>query len=264
MILASDIDLPGCQILNGVIRTVVPKLHFHCLRTRCQPQQLVAEANAEYRHIVGDHLLDGVDRVVAWLWITRTVRQEHAVRPEGKRIASRCLRRDHRHPAAAIGKHAQDVVFNTKVVRDNVKLRRRPRLETFAERPGTHVPFVFGFTTNDLCEVKTDHLRCGLRQFLRALDCCGIDRTDDDAAVLRALFAGVSRQAASIDISNRNDVIANQIVNERFLAAKIRGEQRQIANDQSGCVGVVRFRIFAIGTDVTNMGVSQRDDLPHI
>ena len=97
-----------------------PNFIFMVLRAAGEAQQLVAEADAERRHVRVHERADRLDGVVARLRIARTVRQEHAIGLERQHFFGRGLRRHHGHAAAAVGEHAQDVALRRRS-------RRRPR-----------------------------------------------------------------------------------------------------------------------------------------
>ena len=80
VVLAGDHHNTGVQVLNRVVRAVVAMTHFHGLGAGGQCQQLVAQADTEYRNFGIQNFLDGRDRVVARLRIARTVGQEHAIK----------------------------------------------------------------------------------------------------------------------------------------------------------------------------------------
>jgi hypothetical protein len=70
---------PDAELEHRVVGAVVPELHLDGARAAREPEQLVAEADAEHRDVGLEDLLDRRDRIVAGLGITGTVRQEHAV-----------------------------------------------------------------------------------------------------------------------------------------------------------------------------------------
>ena len=82
---------------------------------------MVAEADAEGRCVGRDDFLDRFDGVVARFRIPRAVRQKYAVRFERKNARGGCLCRDDREAAAALGQHAQDVIFYAVVIGDHME-----------------------------------------------------------------------------------------------------------------------------------------------
>ena len=51
VILRRDLDLAGSQLLDGMVRAAVPELQLEGLRAHRQAEDLVAEADAERRHV---------------------------------------------------------------------------------------------------------------------------------------------------------------------------------------------------------------------
>ena len=137
VVLAGDHHAAGVEILHRMVGAVVAELHLHGLRAGGEAQQLVAEADAEHRHAACvEDLADRLDRVVARLRIARD-------RWTGTRRRASCastslrwgLRGHHRHAAAAVGQHAQDVALDAVVVGDDVEARRRRRCVALAQLP---------------------------------------------------------------------------------------------------------------------------------
>ena len=80
MVLTRD-ENPSCiEILDRVIGTVVAELHLRCPRAAGQGQQLVAEADAEYRHAGRKQFTQRNDGVGTRLRIAGSVRQEYTIR----------------------------------------------------------------------------------------------------------------------------------------------------------------------------------------
>ena len=90
------------------------------LRAERQPEQLMAEADAENRTFA-EQTLDRGDRVADRGGITGTVGQEDAVRivPEDLLGASVCRHRG--HPATGVDQAAEDVALGAVVDGDDVK-----------------------------------------------------------------------------------------------------------------------------------------------
>ena len=61
VILAADHHPPGGEILDGMIRAVVPELHLHRRGAGGQAEDLVAEADSEHGHAPGQQLARRVD-----------------------------------------------------------------------------------------------------------------------------------------------------------------------------------------------------------
>ena len=129
VVLAGDAHATGVQVLHRMIRAVVAELHLEGLRPAGQRHDLVPQADAEGR-IAGFHqLARGGDRVIAGLRVAGSVREEHAIGLELPDLRGRRLRRHHRHTAAALGQHPQDVLLHAVVIRHHViaAVRSAPR-----------------------------------------------------------------------------------------------------------------------------------------
>ena len=82
MILTGNHDLPCSQVLDRMIRTVMPELHLDGLGAGRQAEKLVPQANAERRDTDFEESLDSIDRVAAGLGVTGAIRKKDAVRGE--------------------------------------------------------------------------------------------------------------------------------------------------------------------------------------
>jgi hypothetical protein len=85
-----------------------------------------------------------------------------------------------------------------------------------------------------------------------------------EATGLGALFAQDAGQLARVDVGEAEHVRGPQVGIERMFAAKIRGQQRQVADHQTGRMDERGFAILAVDTVVADMGVGQGDDLPGV
>ena len=74
VILTGDHDLTGRQIHNGMVCAVMTELHLECSCARCESKQLVSKADAKYRHLGLENLLNCLNRIGAWLRIPRPIR----------------------------------------------------------------------------------------------------------------------------------------------------------------------------------------------
>ena len=111
-----------------MVRAVVAELHLHGLRAAREPEQLVAEADAEDRQ-VGLEQLRGSRRSRSRTAPDRPDRwtgTRHRASSASTSLGGG-LRRHHRHAAAAVGEHAQDVALDAEVVGDDVQALVRTR-----------------------------------------------------------------------------------------------------------------------------------------
>ena len=121
VVLAGDEHLAAVEVLHRMVGAVMAELHLHGLRAAGEAEDLVAEADAEHRHVGLEELARRLDGVVARLRIARAVGEEHAVRRQLQHFVRAGLRGHHRHAAAVIGEQAQDVALDAEVVGDDVQ-----------------------------------------------------------------------------------------------------------------------------------------------
>ena len=78
VVLGGDLDLPGAEVLDRVIRATVAEGKLERLEADRTAQELVTEADAEHRHL-SDHLANGLDDVAERGGVTWPIRQEDGV-----------------------------------------------------------------------------------------------------------------------------------------------------------------------------------------
>ena len=81
-----------------MVRAAVSEAQLAGLVPRCEPEQLVAEADAEHRHASEQLAQDG-DLVHQWFRVARPVRQHHAV--ERRELVGGHVVRKDRHSGSA-------------------------------------------------------------------------------------------------------------------------------------------------------------------
>ena len=82
-----------------------------------------------------------------------------------------------------------------------------------------------------------------------------------DATILRTVHPQVARQLAGINASDRHDAFLLQILSQCHGCAKVRSNQRQVFNNEPGCVHRAGLNVFGIDSVIANVGISQCDDL---
>ena len=75
------------------------------------------------------------------------------------------------------------------------------------------------------------------------------------------MLAQISSQATSVDASNAGNAGLLKAVSKRLLRAPVGGAGRQVLDDQAGGVNRPGFDVFGIQAGITNMRISQKDDL---
>ena len=86
----------------------------------------------------------------------------------------------------------------------------------------------------------------------------------DEARVLRTLVAQDARETPRVDIGDADDVVAAQVVAERFLRAPVVVETRHVAHDQTGRVNADRILRRRVAAGVADVRMRERDDLPRV
>ncbi|MCY1433135.1 hypothetical protein D9M71_491560 [compost metagenome] len=262
VVLAGDHHHAGVEVLYRVVGAVVAVAHLHGPGAGGQGQQLVAEADAEYRNLGLQHVLDSLDGVVARLGIARTVGQEHAVRLQRQHFAGRSLRRHHGHAAAAGHQHAQDVQLDA-IVEGNHVVRQVSsvdgRVAVGFQLPHTGAPLVTFLGGDDLGQVHALQAReatgSGDGRFFADVV------TRQNAAVLGALFTQDSGQATGVDAGDGNDIVGLEVLRQRLGVTPVAGQQRQVTDDQASRPDAVRLGIFRGSTGVADVRVGQGNDL---
>src|SRR5579872_662709 len=88
VILRGDFHLFGQQILNGMIRSVMPESQLESFSAKREPAQLVAQADSEDRHL-SQQVAYRFDRVGGGLRIARAVGKKYSVGLQCERVLSR-------------------------------------------------------------------------------------------------------------------------------------------------------------------------------
>lgn len=125
MVLTGDADPSAGEFLNRMVGAVMTELHLEGASTAGQRHDLVPQANAKSGDTAVDQLGSGGNRVLAGLRVTWTVAQKNTVGPVGQHSRRRGLGRHHRDPTAALGKHAQDVLLDSKIIGQHMVGRLR-------------------------------------------------------------------------------------------------------------------------------------------
>jgi hypothetical protein len=141
-----------------------------------------------------------------------------------------------------------------------VQVRLRKPAVAGAELPCGFGPLVGAGHRDDLGQVEPGHAGKGAREFDRAR----LVVSDQDRAGLRTPVAQDPRQAARVDVGDRDHLLPPQILGERLAGAEVRVHMRQVAHDQPGRVHAVRLDILGIGAGIADVRVGKRDDLPAV
>src|SRR6187549_1823101 len=263
MILAGDEDTAGLEILHRMIRAMVAELHLHGARATREAEQLVTETDAEGRQVRDDQCTDRFDGVVARLGIARSIREEHTIGLEREYFFGGGLRGHHRHAAAAVGEHPQDVAFHAVVEGDYVQpLVRTHHRAVFRLPQRTFIPLVLALGGHHLREVHA----LQARKFLGSADRgSGVYFfAGHDATGLRTLLAQDAREFARVDAGDGDDLVPREEFAQVFARPPVAGERRQVSNYQARGIGRWRLEIFGRRARVADVWIGQRHDLTRV
>ena len=241
------------------------EFHLEGARAKSQRHELVPQANAKGGHARFNDFARGGNGVVARLRVARAVGEENAIRLHGQHFGGRRLRGHHRHLAAARGQHAQDVVFHAEVIGHHAELRLLLRAVAAAGLPFGLRPAVGLGGADFLGQIQPGHAggaAGGSQRLLRMFGAqafAGGQR--QHGAVLRALGAQQAGELARVKACNGNRALARQVLRQRFAAAEIAGQQRQVFDHQTGGLHAGAFHVFGVHAVIANVRIRQGDDL---
>src|SRR5271168_1861810 len=118
MVLRRDFHFLRGEIFYRVGRAVMAELQFECAAAESEPAKLVAQADAENRHAANE-LANVCDGVADRFGIAGAVREENAIRFQGKHILGGSLCGDDRHSATMVYKKAQNILLDAEIVGDH-------------------------------------------------------------------------------------------------------------------------------------------------
>ena len=192
---------------------VVAELHLDGLRAGGESQDLVPEADAEYRNLLLENLPHGLDGIGAWLRIAGAVREEHAVRVHGKDVLCGSGCRNNCETAAVLRENTEDVALDAEIIGYDVELGLLDVVVALAELPGADVPLI-GLGGRDYGG-KIHSLES--RELARLLQGLLLGRVlaGDQAAPLRALGAENAGQLSGVDVADGDYAVLLQIVRKR-------------------------------------------------
>jgi hypothetical protein len=103
VVLRGDLDLPGREVLDRVVRAAVTERQLEGLEPDRAAEQLVAEADPPHRHLA-DEVADGVDDVPERGRVARAVGEEDGVRLARADLVGGGRARVELEPSAALAK----------------------------------------------------------------------------------------------------------------------------------------------------------------
>ena len=118
VVLRGDLNATAHQVHNGLVATAVTKLELFDLGAASQANHLVAQANAEHRHLAKQLLylrVSALDRI----GVAGAVGKKDAVRVLGEHVLSRGVPRNHGEVAAGTHQALKNAALDAAVVGDH-------------------------------------------------------------------------------------------------------------------------------------------------
>ena len=262
-----DLDLSGGEILHRMVRAVVALRHFFRLRADGQRHHLMAETNAEGRHLLFQEIADHGRRIFARLRrIAGTVGEKYAIGIERENFGARRRRRRDDHFAALFGEEPQNVALDAIVDRDDAIFRAvGPRAVAGAEPPCRLAPVVARSGADGGHEVHAVYARPGGGFRFQGVEVEFAVRRMGDDGVRHAALADQRRQRARVYATQRDDVSRGEPVREFRRRAEIRGVRHRRAEDRADSAGARRkidgLDVLLIRSHIADVRKGEGDDL---
>ena len=264
-----DLDLAGGEVLHRMVGAVVTLMHLLGLGAERQRQHLVAEADAEDRHVLLDQRLDGRHGVIAGRRrIAGAVRQEDAIGIVGEDVLGAGRRRHQDHPGAFAGHPTQDVALGAVVDGDDGVARLGLGGVAGIPDPGLLVPDHRFGARSLLGEIEADKAAPGGGARLQGVDIELAVRLVRDHGVHGTLFADQRGEGAGVDARQGDDTAVLEPGIEVAGGAIVRrlghiGPEDRA--DRAGRIGRDQILlVLVIGADIADMREGEGDDLPRI
>ena len=218
-----------------MVDTAVAVLQLGGLCVDSQCQQLVAEADAEDRHIGLQQLLEVCHDLNVLRRVAGAVGQHHAV-VLADYVLRLGVRRNNGDFAAALAQLALDVVLYTVIEQRNAVLGLTVS--------GINDILIAGYGLNRILYNVSLHFLDGFFVRLKAL---GVNN-----AVHNALAAQLAGQTAGVDAGKANNLLRLEVLVERYLAAPVGRVFTHLAHDEAGnpaFAGLVVLKVDAVVAD---------------
>ena len=222
----------------------------------------MTQANTEHGQACIQDFPYRLDGIGAWLGVARSVGEKHAIRIHSQHLGRRRLRRYHRDPAAAVGKHAQDISLDAEVVGHHVVLSVGLCRFALIEAPRSFRPLIDIPGSDHAGQILALHARKSPGSFQ-----CGMLITFSarhQAAALGALVPENSGQRARIYIADRDDPVTRKVFRQTLFTAPVAQQHRKITDDQPGGHGCAGFFISGGAAGIADMRECEGHQLPGI
>ena len=260
VILSSDFNFFIKQVLDRMIRTMMPEFQLEGFAPQREAAELVAEADTEDRN-AAEKLLNILDGVADRLGVAGTIRKKNPVRLEIEDICGARLRRNNPNVAMVIDKQAQNILLDAKIVGRNTKFARirnsarlahrfRPRRNRQLDR--AFFPAVSLFACNAARKFLPSHRGqlLGLKNQLFR----GSAVSSNDPAKCSDV-PNMANERARVDIPDGRYFVAIQVQLRGFRRAPVRRNLREFTHDERFNVRARRLLVVEIGADIPNMRV---------
>ena len=249
--------------LDGVVRAAVALMHLDRLRARGEREQLVAQTDAEQRHIGIEQRADHRHGIFAGRRrIARAVGEEHAVRLQRHDCVKAGLSRHHRHPRTGLHQIAEDIVLRAVIDRDHMR-RRIPRRAAIAvaEPPEAALPAFLPLAGHADGKVHALQPRPRLGPLQQRGDIELAVRRMGDHRIGRARHADAAGERAGVDARQPDLAVPRQPLGETLDRAEVRRLGHILAHDTADRAFDLALDILGVRADIADMRKGESDDL---
>ena len=236
--------------------------HLGGLRTCRQAEHLVAEADAEQRHVALQQPLDHRHGILARRRrIAGAVRQEHAIGLQPHDLVQRGARRHHRHLRAGLCEIAENIVLRPVIDRDDMRLLVSVLGIAMAQLPGPAAPIL-----QHAARHAGDEVQAFEPAPFRGLLPQGVEiefaaRAVRDHGVGRAVQADTARQRARVHARQADLPMRATPVDEFVAGAEIGMRGDFLPHDAAQRAEAAALVVFLVRADIADMRESEGDDL---
>src|SRR5213593_534457 len=229
MVLRSDLDAPGEEVLHWMIGAMVAELELVGVAAEGQAENLVAEADAEERRLA-DEPAHRLHEIGHRFGIAGAVREEDPVRLPLEHGGGGSARGHHFHLAAERGELAQDIPLDPGVEGDHLeagdgRLRVAP-----GEIPFPFAPAVALGHAHLAHEISADQAGQHARP-LHETSRVGLHGGDD--AFPRAPVAQMAREGTRVDALDAHDAVLAHVGLHGYLTPPARGIAARLLDDEA-------------------------------
>ncbi len=277
MILGSDLDPTGLEVLDGLIAAAVSELEFEGLSAEGLPEKLVSQADPEHRYTRINQATDLAHDGSKGGGIARSVGKEDAGGFAGEDIRGGRVGGNNADAEAVLSQATQDVVFDPEIVGDNGDVGgRKGQSEVAWEGVGgaaalgeaecpavgiSGIP-VKGFGMGYLTDViAASHGAPGAGA---GDGFFGVKSFGGEGAGHGAVDAEAADEGAGIDALDAWDTVLGEVRGEILIGAPIGDDRAEFADDEPGGMGSEGFHIDLVDAVIADLRIGHGDDLPAV